>query len=220
MRKFLFLMMVSAGIAAASLPRTCRAEDFTVSDVFEDTKLYFTAPLRWDTKDWLYFGGALAAIGAAHAYDGDVRSHFAVGDRAILNNQDRNSFRDALPAVVTVAGTWAFAELFGDSPGKVEAYTMLEAGGFSFVTTEVVAVAAGRERPDATTRVNDWRQGGRSFPSSHASAAFAGLGTAIGIVVWADDLVIANESGTWTAGASGGGTTLNATATCCRIPGK
>jgi len=177
-RKFLFLMIISAGIAGVSLPRTCRAEDFTATDVLEDTKLYFTAPVRWDAKDWLYFGGVLAAIGAAHAYDGDVRRHFAVGDRAILNGQDRNSSRDALPAVVTFAGTWAFAELFGDSAGKVEAYTMLEAGGFSLVTTEVLKVAAGRERPDATTRVNDWRQGGTSFPSLHASAAFA-VGTVL-----------------------------------------
>lgn len=86
---------------------SCRAEDFTATDVLQDARLYFTAPIRWNVNDWLYFGGALAVIGAAHAYDGEVRRHFAIGDRAILNGQDKNSVRDAIPAAAVVAATWA-----------------------------------------------------------------------------------------------------------------
>jgi len=178
MRKSIILLVVSSGIASLAATETCRAEELTAGDVLEDAKLYFTAPVRWDAKDWLYFGGALAAIGAAHAYDGEVRKHFAVGARAILNGQDKNSVRDAIPAAAVVAGTWAFASLIGDSAGHVEAYTMLEAGAFSVVTTEGLKFAAGRDRPNETTRVNDWRQGGSSFPSLHASAAFA-IGTVL-----------------------------------------
>src|SRR5258708_29082221 len=55
---------------------------------------------------------------------------------------------------------------------------MLEGGGFSAVTTEALKFAAGRERPNETTRVDDWRKGGSSFPSLHASAAFA-IGTVL-----------------------------------------
>jgi membrane-associated phospholipid phosphatase len=178
MRKCIFFLVVASGIAGLATTETCHAEDLTARDVFEDAKLYFTAPIRWDAKDWSYFGGALAAIGAAHAYDGEVRQHFAVGDRAILNGQDKNSVRDALPAAAVVAGSWAFATLIGDSGGQVESYTMLEAGAFSLVTTEGFKFAAGRDRPNETTRVNDWRQGGSSFPSLHASAAFA-IGTVL-----------------------------------------
>jgi membrane-associated phospholipid phosphatase len=177
-RRLLVLVVLSVAIAGPSLSRTCRAEDLTAADVLEDAKLYFTAPIRWDAKDWLYFGGTLAAIGAAHEYDAQVRRHFAVGDRAILNGQDRYSTRDAIPAAAAVAGTWAIAELFGDSAGKVEAYAMLEAGGFSLVTTEALKFAAGRERPNETTHVDEWRHGGSSFPSLHASAAFA-IGTVL-----------------------------------------
>jgi membrane-associated phospholipid phosphatase len=178
MRQLVFLVLISSAVAGASLSRTCRAEDFTAADVVEDAKLYFTAPIRWDAKEWLYFGGTLAAIAAAHGYDDQVRRHFAVGDRAILNGKDRYSTRDAIPAAVTVAGTWAIAELFDDSAGKIEAYTMLEAGGFSLVTTEALKFATGRERPNETTHVNEWRHGGSSFPSLHASAAFA-IGTVL-----------------------------------------
>jgi len=156
----------------------CLAEDLTARDVLEDAKLYFTAPLRWDTKDWLYFGGALAAIGAAHEYDGEVRRHFAIGDRALLNGRDKNSLRDTIPIAAVIAATWGFATLIDDRGGQVESYTMFEAATFSLLTTEGLKFAAGRETPNETTRVDAWRQGGSSFPSLHASAAFA-VGTVL-----------------------------------------
>ena len=177
MRKFV-LQSFSGVLAVFAAAGPCHAENFTARDVLEDTKLYFTAPIRWDTRDWLYFGGALAAIGVAHEYDGNVRRHFAVGARAALDGKDNNSVRDAIPAAAAVAGTWVFATVLDDSSGRVEAYTMLEAAGFSVVTTEALKYAAGRARPNETTRVDDWRTGGSSFPSLHASAAFA-IGTVL-----------------------------------------
>jgi membrane-associated phospholipid phosphatase len=43
----------------------------------------------------------------------------------------------------------------------------------STLTGEILSYAGGRERPDGTTSPNRWRAGGDSFPSVHASAAFA-----------------------------------------------
>jgi len=154
------------------------AEQFNASTVLEDAKLYVTAPVRWDEKDWLYFGGSLLAIGASHGFDGKVRDHFAKGSNAILNGKDPNSTRDAIPGFALVAGTFAYATLIGDPTGRVETYTMLEAALFSGVTTEVFKFAAGRQRPNETTLVNRWRAGGSSFPSLHVSAAFA-IGTVL-----------------------------------------
>jgi membrane-associated phospholipid phosphatase len=172
------LQTVYAALALLASMGSCHAEDFGPRDALEDAKLYFTAPIRWDSRDWLYFGGALAAIGVAHQYDDNVRRHFAVGSRAVLNGKDKNSVRDAIPAAAAVAGTWMFATFLDESSGRVEAYTMLEAAGFSAVTTEALKFAAGRARPNETTRVDDWRKGGSSFPSLHASAAFA-IGTVL-----------------------------------------
>ena len=167
-----------AALGFVLTPAACRAESFGPGDVLTDAKLYFTAPLRWDGTDWLYFGGALAAIGAAHEADNDVRKHFAVGDRAVLDGQDKYSIRDAVPAAAVAVGTWAFGELLDDQAGRVEAYTMLEAAGFSAITTTGLKYAAGRARPNETTKVDDWRTGGSSFPSLHVSAAFA-IGTVL-----------------------------------------
>jgi len=153
----------------------CRAEDFSLPGAWQDTKLYFTAPLRWDGEDWLIFGGTLAAIAASHGLDTPVRNHFA-GKSPVLDGKDPHSTRDALPAAALVGGTFALA-LAVDSPdGRNEAYRMLEAAALSGITAEGLKYAAGRARPNETLHVNDWRSGGSSFPSIHATAAWA-IGT-------------------------------------------
>jgi membrane-associated phospholipid phosphatase len=156
-------------------PAGSMADSFSLGELLNDTKLYYTAPLRWDAQDWLYFGAALTAIGAAHEFDSRVRTHF-VNPKDPLNGDDRNSARDALPALALIVGTGLYAGAIGDRDGYRETWSLLEAGVFSVTTSEVLTLAAGRERPDATTSANLWRHGGDSFPSVHVSAAFA-IGT-------------------------------------------
>jgi membrane-associated phospholipid phosphatase len=153
------------------------ADTLKLDDLWTDTQLYFTAPLRWDATDWVYFGGVVAAVAAAHQFDDDVRNHFA-GRAPVLDGNDKHSTRDFIPAAAALAGTWVFAELQDSQSGRLEAYTMAEAAGFSVITTEALKYAAGRKRPNETLRVDDWRSGGSSFPSLHSSAAFA-IGTVL-----------------------------------------
>jgi membrane-associated phospholipid phosphatase len=162
-------------IALALLPFSARAgESFDIETALNDTKQYFTAPLRWDEQDWLYFGGALLAVAASHEFDDNVRTHFATGAKAALNGgEDKNTLRDAAPTVAIIAGTGLYAAIIKDSDGYRETWSLLEAGVFSTATSEVLGLAAGRERPDATIHPNEWRQGGDSFPSAHAAAAWA-----------------------------------------------
>jgi membrane-associated phospholipid phosphatase len=165
--------IILAGFVAA--PPLHAEEDFTVRDIWSDTKLYFTSPLRWDGTDWMLFGGTVAAVAAAHQLDGKVRDHFG-GKSPVLNGKDKNSTRDAAPAAALVAGTWAVGLMLDERSGRIEAYRMLEAGALSSITAEVLKYGAGRSRPNETLRVDDWRKGGSSFPSLHVSAAFA-IGT-------------------------------------------
>jgi membrane-associated phospholipid phosphatase len=164
--------IILVGLAAAA---PIRAEEFSLADVWSDTKLYFTSPLRWDSTDWLLFGGTLGAVAAAHEFDGRVRDHFA-GKSPVLDGKDRHSTRDAVPAAALVAGTWALGWMLDDSSGRIEAYRMLEAGALSSITAQVLKYGAARSRPNETLRVDDWRSGGSSFPSLHVTAAFA-IGT-------------------------------------------
>src|SRR5580698_928350 len=161
-------------VVVGIFPSVGRTADSFLGTTLEDTKLYFTSPLRWDQEDWLYFGGALAAIGGAHAFDARVRDHFATGSKATLNGgADKNSLRDAAPTVAIIAGTGLYAAFIDDRDGYREAWSLLEAGAFSGATAEVLGYATGRERPDATTSPNEWRKGSDSFPSLHTTVAFA-----------------------------------------------
>jgi membrane-associated phospholipid phosphatase len=167
-----WVMLACAVIAI--FPSVGRTADSLLDTTLEDTKLYFTSPLRWDTEDWLYFGGALVAIGAAHSFDARVRDHFATGSKAILNGgEDKNSLRDAAPTVAIIAGTGLAAAFMDDRDGYRETWSLIEAGAFSGATAEVLGYATGRERPDATTSPNEWGKGGDSFPSLHTTIAFA-----------------------------------------------
>jgi membrane-associated phospholipid phosphatase len=164
------VLLVSAVPAAA--------DSHISRDVAHDARLYFTAPVRWDERDWLHFGETLVLIGAAHQFDDDVRTHFAANLPSPLDGRDPHSGRDAVPAAAIVVGTWAAAFWVQSSDGYEEGREMLEAAGFSAITTTVVKYAAERGRPNETTDSNAWRTGGNSFPSLHAAAAFA-IGTVL-----------------------------------------
>ncbi len=166
------------GLAAALcflVPHVSLADEPSgVRDALDDARLYFTAPARWDEDDWFAFAGSLALVAGAHGLDSRVRSHFATGSSAALNGgQDKNSARDTLPTVAIIGGTFVYAGLTRDSDGLRETWSLFEAGVLSTVTAEGLSYAFGRERPDATSSPNEWGKGADSFPSVHATAAFA-----------------------------------------------
>jgi membrane-associated phospholipid phosphatase len=142
------------------------------SPLLLDIEAYYTSPLRWDIKDWAYFGGALGLIAGARHYDTQVRTHFIKDGTQAIGGSDKD-LQDAVPAAAAVAGTWLYANLIDSPDGHREAWEMVEAGGLSTVTTFALKAIAGRERPDQTDDPNKWRSHGSSFPSLHAAAAFA-----------------------------------------------
>jgi len=138
-----------------------------------DIKAYYTAPLRWDGGQWAWFGAALVAVGAAHHYDSQVRTHF-VKNLAPGQSLSSNDVGDAIPTAAVLAATWGYATLIHDPSGHAEAWTMLEAAGLGSVTAYALKFAVGRQGPDQTDSPNQWFKGGSaSFPSWHSTAAFA-----------------------------------------------
>jgi hypothetical protein len=144
-----------------------------VERTLKDAAAYYTAPLRWNGRDWEYFGGTLAAIAIAHHYDTQVRTHFDSGYKSPLGPPNSGSITDALPGAALFLGTWGYATLIGSHAGKGEAWNMLESGGLSFVSAYALKYIVRRQRPDATTDPNHFFGGGDSFPSEHVTAAFA-----------------------------------------------
>jgi membrane-associated phospholipid phosphatase len=158
-----------------TLDQVCAARTQGLKD---DVKCYFTAPLRWDGRDWLYFGSTVAAVGLAHQYDDNVRTHFVGSGTALPKNSGSYSNQDALPAIGVFAATFLYGTLANDHDGRSESWQMLEATGFTTATTYLLKFAAGRERPIDTSDPDQWRSGGEAFPSGHTSVAFA-IGTVL-----------------------------------------
>jgi len=166
-------VLVTLLLVGALQNTQAQAGNLEARDILEDTKLYFTAPVRWDADDWKFFGGSLVAIGVAHEFDEDVRSHFIDKDHAQAPGEDSESTRDAIPAALLLGGTLTAAWVTGDQGGYTEAWSMAEAGALSGLTALVMKSAFGRQRPNDTAHVDDWFSGGDSFPSMHTTVAFA-----------------------------------------------
>ncbi len=143
-----------------------------------DAKAYFTAPLHWNARNWEYFGGALAVIAAAHHYDTQARTHYDAGSTSPLGPKESGELTDVLPSAALLLGTWGYAGLVNSDAGRGEAWNMLESTGLSMVSAYALKYTLRRTGPDATTDPNHWFGGGSSFPSEHATMAFA-IGTVL-----------------------------------------
>jgi membrane-associated phospholipid phosphatase len=144
-----------------------------------DLKAYFLSPLHWNSTDWLYFGGTVAAVAASHHYDDQVRTHFTTGQYASnLTSPNPHNLQDAAPAVAVVGATWFFAGLFRDNNGHRETAEMLEAGALSSASAFLLKSLIRRQGPDVTADSSQFGGGTGSFPSLHATAAFS-IGTVL-----------------------------------------
>jgi hypothetical protein len=150
--------------------------------VFSDTKWVFTAPMRWETGDWLEVGEAVTAVGATTAFDHtirrDVQDHRSPGqDRFMKQWQELGNYY----AFATLAAFDAWGEMAGDVRAKNAAMdgiaASIIAGG---LVTPMLKVVAGRERPSTTTASYRYKPFSKnaSFPSGHTTEAFA-VATAI-----------------------------------------
>ena len=149
-----------------------------VRAVAADVKAYVTAPLHAGRPQWVKFGAALGAVAFAYQFDDDVREHFETVTAPIGTSPDTHDGGDAAPALLALGGTWVAAALGDDDDGRREAGAMLEAAAFSGAAAYTLKRLAGRERPYVTADSGDWGGDGESFPSVHATAAFA-IGTVL-----------------------------------------
>jgi membrane-associated phospholipid phosphatase len=147
-----------------------------VKTVMVDIKDYVTAPLHARRPQWVRFGAALGAVAAAYHFDDDTREQIGTVTAPAGTSPDTQDARDAAPAVLALAGTWAAAALGDSEDGRREAGSMLEAAAFSSAAAYAIKELAGRERPYVTEDKGDWGGDGESFPSVHTAAAFA-IGT-------------------------------------------
>jgi membrane-associated phospholipid phosphatase len=142
--------------------------------VLGDTTSVLSAPARWDQEQWLEAGAALAGVGATAAFDRTIRDHVqarrtAGEDRFMTRAQNFNTF-------YVLGGFAVWGELGGDTRAKNVAMDGLASSIIaSGLITPVLKFVVGRERPYTTSATFKFKpfSGNYSFPSGHATQAFA-----------------------------------------------
>src|SRR5437763_11405014 len=145
--------------------------------VILDTKEVFTAPARWDTRDWLVLGGVAAGIGTVAAFDEDIE-HAIRGAR---NNTITNIFDNIQPLgneyAIGIVGTfYLYGEIFKDPRAKTTALDAISASAIaSGIVTNSFKYVIGRGRPTDGKGAYNFRpfSGQDSFSSGHTTEAFA-----------------------------------------------
>ncbi len=174
-----FLCVLSAGDLPAHAGDDLLADD---ADYFaRDFRHVFSFPDRFDGSDWMTFGAVAAATAAAAVWlDEPVRDAM---------HENRSVFLDDLVSVGDYygklsTGYYLGAALYlagivsGDDWVRYTGRAVVEAHTFSLLFTGVIKVAAGRSRPyllEGNGQFNWFEKDSSrwSFPSGHATAAFA-----------------------------------------------
>jgi membrane-associated phospholipid phosphatase len=146
-------------------------------EVLLDVKEVFTAPVRWDTRDWLVLGVVAAGIGTVAAFDEDI-------ERAIRqhrNNTLTNIFDNVQPlgneyAIGLVGTFYIYGEIFKDPNAKTTALDAISASAIaSGILANSFKYVVGRGRPTDNHGAYNFQpfSGQDSFASGHTTEAFA-----------------------------------------------
>ncbi len=147
----------------------------------KDGASFFTAPLRFDGKDWLYAGGF--AAGTALVMSRDERIHENLSH--VGNGSLNYDFWDIPTRYGAVANanilsfaTYATGLVIGNDDIRITGRLALEALSYSGVSAIVLRYTFGRSRPHLNQGAwkFNWfesRNAIQSFPSGHTTVAFA-----------------------------------------------
>lgn len=140
----------------------------------------YSAPLHFDSKDWIKTGAVILTTAAFMNYDKDIRKEFSKG-----HNETKDKFSDfgklygnSITPVVLGGGIYSYGLLFRNDNVRETGRMLFEAVLFSAIITDVSKVMFGRSRPYTERgpyfyNMFTFDEGSISFPSGHSTIAFA-----------------------------------------------
>lgn len=141
----------------------------------EDQRGLWTSParLRFSDAEWLIPAGGLAA--ALFVTDRDASLHLSRDPKTI--NRYGNVSNAGVGALIgSASGLWLLGHVRHDEHWSESGFLAGEAALNSMVMVESLKYSLGRERPFQGNGSGAFFQGGTSFPSEHAAAAWAVAG--------------------------------------------
>ena len=165
---------LSEGPAAPERPSAVRPPSFPKM-VLLDTGHVLTSPVRWSGREWLLFSGAAAALATLSVADEPL------SDAAREHGPSFGSFGEVVGerggggSLVLLGGFYLAGAIGKDSKAKNVCLDGLVASLIADgMITPLVATLAGRDRPTEERGAYSFHPfEGRSFPSGHATQAFA-----------------------------------------------
>jgi len=146
--------------------------------LWADTKETATGPLHWDADKWRSFGLISGGLAITIAFldqpirDAAQRSRSSSADDFFRNIEKFGTKQYGLPVL---AGFYAVGLAADDYNAKTVALDGFSASVISSLTTSIFKGVAGRARPNTGLGPHHWNLfgGDQSFPSGHATGAFA-----------------------------------------------
>jgi len=142
-------------------------------NIGQDQKQIWTSPFRMTRENaqwWLAFGAATGALIATDRRSSRQLSN-TVDQVAISNDVSRVGA--AYTLIPTVAGLYLTGALIHDAKLRETGFLAGEALADALIVSEVLKLAAGRQRPLEGDGSGHFFHGGSSFPSGHAIESFA-----------------------------------------------
>ncbi len=144
----------------------------TLRSIAEDQKAIWTSPahLRLIDADWLLPLGI--AAGGMLATDTEVSKHLSNSPNRLRYSRDVSNY--GIGSLVAVGGgLYIWGRVTRDDHKRETGFLAAEAALNSLAATYATKYSFGRERPLQDHYAGDFWQGGDSFPSEHASAAWS-----------------------------------------------
>ncbi|MHB9155212.1 MAG: phosphatase PAP2 family protein [Endomicrobiales bacterium] len=180
---FLGVSFVAGGSPArGEVQEVYRFDEEYLKGFVTDTGFIFSAPARWEVRDWGVAAAFLGTTAVLYGQDEKIRA-WAQDHRT--GTSDRISaaarlFGEPLYTLPLLGAAYLYAVWQCDDTAGETALLSAESMALSGVFTSVLKHAGGRRRPNAGDGPYAWDgpqltlSGGRlSFPSGHATSAFA-----------------------------------------------
>ena len=167
----------STGVARKTGPEGWISVDYAKL-LWDDTKETATGPLHWDADEWRNFGLITGGLAITVAFldkpirDAAQSNRSSSADDFFRNVEKFGTKQYGLPVLF---GFYAVGVATDDYNAKTVALDGFSASVISSLTTSIFKGISGRARPNSGLGPHHWDPfgGDQSFPSGHATGAFA-----------------------------------------------
>ena len=157
--------------ASAEAPHHSLERNFALNLV-SDQKAIWTSPLHIRLNDIPTLFPFFAVTGITIASDNSIEQHLPTSPTLIQRSKSFSNYATA-SLVAGAGGLYLWGKKAKDNHAQETGFLAGEAAVNSFLDVEAIKLVAGRERPlEGNGRGAFW-QGGSSFPSEHAAAAWS-----------------------------------------------